>query len=447
MSAPEPQAQTPALKWQARAIEKAFDALLLGLPFTLAMKLWERVAGAALREPAQALWVLIPAAALAVAAFRALTLSQLRLNDWRSRGFLLLFMMLFTEAARVDVLDWNRKLTLLRDEAPRRWLTPARLGDWRYALVRAVPASPPQLLIVTTHPRRGMYLNEARSELAALVRYANDGGARGIAFDFHLDGASDVDAFLCATIRRSAIPVVFGRALTTELPARLAELPADIRNCRAPNGHTGHLAGFADWDRRVRMIPLLLYGDHPALSLEIAALMSPGAETPPREMLRFVEPAPGSRPPAIRYQDLATQTREERTTTVQDRFLLAGDESEFVDTPFGRKLGVEIHADAVHSLRDRTFIRALPSWTNGLTIFAICYWMIAMARAGRRGRHLAGVAAGVSAGMTVLSAVAIAATQVWVEVVYPVAAAWLLVPVLLGLRRAERSRVQPRTAM
>jgi len=66
----------------------------------------------------------------------------------------------------------------------------------------------------------------------------------------------------------------------------------------------------------------------------------------------------------------------------------------------------------------------------------ICYFLTVLAARGVAARRLIALAVVLSTVLFALAAAAMLAAQVWVDVVYPVAALWLLIPLLLGFRRA-----------
>ena len=443
--AEQPPAQ-PKLGWREIFRSKAIDVVVLGLPVALFGKIWDLVAASILGQPWQAAWFLIPLVVLAAAVWLMLRRTgQFKLN-WRSRVFLLLYVTVFSGAAVTNLLNWSRSLTVLGTPAPRNWLTPVWAGDWRYLLVRKTSALAPKLAIVTTPDSTGRPREETRFEMARLVKIAAAAGAKGIAFDFYLDKDSRVDSVLCSAIGSAEIPVILGHSFSRThdevVPGRL---PDGIRKCLPAGILQGHLAGFRDPDRVVRFIPLFFGTDQarPALSLRIARQLSelavdhPPVETPLDGLLRFVEPAAPHL--MLTYADLTDRKKAAvHQPMLLDRFVLVGEDSprELLHTPFGDKLGVEIHADAVHSLRHRSYIRTIPWWASALTILVICYFLTVLAARGVAARRLIALAVVLSTVLFALAAAAMLAAQVWVDVVYPVAALWLLIPLLLGFRRA-----------
>ncbi len=434
----------PAPGWRETLRAKAIDVVLLGLPAAVFAKLWDSLAASFLGQPWRAAWFLVPTVGLAAAMWLMLRRSRPFQLNWRARVFLLLYVTAFTGAAVTNLLNWSRSLTVLGAPAPRNWLTPVWAGDWRYALLRSVPAAVPKLAIVTTRDSTGSSRELARFEMARLVKIVADAGAKGVAFDFYLDQDSQVDPLLCSAIAGAPIPVILGHSFSRIqgeiIPTRL---PDGIRKCLPSSVPQGHLAGFRDADRVVRFIPLLFAADQarPALSLRIARQLSESAvETPPDGLLRFVEPAKPHL--VLTYVQLNDPKEAARCRPLLvDRFVLVGEDSarELLPTPFGDRLGVYIHADAVHSLLSRSYIRTAPWWVSALTILSICYALTLLAARGLAARGLIARAALLSALLFALAAAAMFAARAWVDVVYALAALWLLIPLLLGFRRVALS--------
>ncbi len=364
--------------------------------------------------------------------------------DRRFLVFLAAYILLFSVASQASFLDWSRDLTVFGKKSGRTWLTPVSWGDWRYSLVPK-KSDADELVIVLLEPGAGKSRELARKEIADLIAIAAKNGAKGVALDFYFEGESAIDRLLCAVIQKSGIPVFAGYGFE-RFRGRIAESPTpeSLRPCFTGQNQ-GHLAGFLDADSEARLTPLFFLNDEkrPALSLLIARSLSGNAEPrlPSDGLLRFVEPAEAHEP--LRFADI--QSSEAARNLLRNRFVLAGEESDLdsFETPFGRKPGVVIHADAVHSLRSSHFIQS-HSWWLGLSfILVFCYWLAAWCASGASTTKLGALCGAATTCFIAVAVASILAGPYWFDVVYPIAAVWLLLPLLLGLRRGT-SRSQPR---
>jgi CHASE2 domain-containing sensor protein len=317
------------------------------------------------------------------------------------------------------------------------------MGDWRYRLVPKKPLTPSDIVVVTVEPLKGSNAKEGRLQMARLISLASLMKAKGVAFDFFLEGELDIDPLLCSVVRESKVPVYIGYAFSRTRSDIVRNLPPRSLEACFDDQHMGHLAGFLDVDRVSRFIPLRFQDDaaRPALSLRIAsALAGNGIRVPEDGLLRFVEPRTPI--PIVRYKDLSSDRDEQRRLT--DRFVLVGEDSagEWFETPFGRKLGVTIHAEAVHSLRNGHFIRPTPWWLGFGTVLVSCYLLTVYAATGAIARKLITYCLLVSGLVVAGSVVAILAGPEWFDVVYPLAALWLLLALLLLFRHFKRHSSQ-----
>ncbi len=346
-------------------------------------------------------------------------------------------MCFFTVAAATDFLDWSRELTVFSTPAPRSWLTPVSLGDWRYSLVRKKPLVPDDIVVVTTEPLGARKPEDGRFEMVRLIAMASAMKAKGIAFDFYLEGELDIDGMLCGTIGTSRAPVFLGYRFSRQRGAIVREpLPRSVEACAAEE-RLGHLTGFRDVDRVVRFVPLFFANDpnRPALSLRVARALGADPAVPGDGLLRFIEPA---RPvPVVPYKALMEDARAR--SILSDRLVVVGEDSEqeLFETPFGTKLGVVIHAEAIHSLRAGHFIRKNPWWLGFLMTLLFCYLLTAFAARGATAKKLVLFCLAASGLVVAASAAAAALGPEWFDVVYPLAATWLLLGLLLALRRTS----------
>ena len=433
------ESSTPS-KWNERLSrykETLLQLALLGVPTLVLSKLNDELSGRVFEQPWQAIWFLVP---LGIAAWllrqRLAGRNDLQI-DRRFLAFLAAYILLFSIASRTSFLDWSRDLTVFGKRSAQTWLTPVSWGDWRYSLVPK-QNDRDELVVVLLEPGTGKSREVARKEIVDLVALAARNGAKGVALDFYFEDESGIDRLLCAIIQQSKIPVFAGYGFE-RFRGRIAEspAPASLKPCFTPE-NLGHLAGFLDADTKARLTPLFFLNDkaRPALSLLIARSLSGDVEVrlPDDGLLRFVEPAKAYEP--LRLAEL--QNSEAARGLLRNRFVLVGEESDAdsFETPFGRKPGVVIHADVVHSLRNSHFIRRHSWWLGVSFILVFCYWMAASCAGGASAAKLSAICGAATACFIAVAVASILAGPYWFDVVYPIAAVWLLLPLLLGLRRA-----------
>src|SRR5262249_25796599 len=116
---------------------------------------------------------------------------------------------------------------------------------------------------------------------------------------------------------------------------------------------------------------------------------------------------------------------------------LVGERSpeETFHTPFGDRPGVEVHAAAIASLLDGVWIERPPWWSGLLIIVVACYLIAVLVEDGLSVRTLVLIALGISVFLVGGSALAMRLWQVWLDVIYPLVAIWLLLGLLLMLRK------------
>ncbi|HSL82051.1 MAG TPA: hypothetical protein VLF66_04700, partial [Thermoanaerobaculia bacterium] len=153
---------------------------------------------------------------------------------------------------------------------------------------------------------------------------------------------------------------------------------------------------------------------------------------------RFLQPLPSpAGHPIAAYQELVGAGDAAMGAELRGMFLLVGEASddERFDTPTGERLGVEIHADAVQALRTGSYLRRVPPELTLGVILVLCYLVAALVAAGAPAGKLVKVALGGSAVLVAGSALATWAARLWVDVIYGLVAVWLLLMLLLALRR------------
>ena len=423
-----------------RLKERLLDTAILGLPIALINLVHTKIIGDLTSAPWHILWFIAP---LAVAAW--VLWSQLRRQGTiRVRGamlpFLVCYLSVFTLASGSDLLVWRRQTVALDEAAlPRNWLAPAGWGDWRYRFVRHPPEIDSPLVVVTMEkPGPDATRNAVRFELARLIRIASASGAKGVAFDFYFGREpSDVDAFLCRVVADAGITVMAGERVSQGRHGdlRAESYPDSISPCFPPD-HRGHLIAFRDADGVIRQVALRLAdASSTSLSAQVASQLGWDRARLKGEVFQFVEPARGIRP--VSYEDFRDYGKDELTRKLRGRFILVGERSqaETFQTPFGKRLGVEVHAAAIWSLVTGSWIVRPPWWSSLLIVVVACYLMAMLAAEGASSRKLLLVTVATSAFVVVASVVAIRLLLVWLDVIYPLVAVWVFLGLLLTLRR------------
>jgi CHASE2 domain-containing sensor protein len=412
---------------------------IIGIPVAALETINGRISDRILDQPWQAIVFLIPIAAVAgFFAWRVSRAESLRI-DRRTLMLLGAYLLFFSVAANTHVLDWTRQPSLFGRPSERGWLTPVSWGDWRYRLVPKVDGD--EVAIVMREPTAGTTRERARAEIVTLMGLAATQGARGIAFDYYFDGESAIDQLLCSTVETIGIPVVFGYGFEYfQGHMNALAVPRSLRPCVTPE-RQGHLVGFLDADHKARIMPLFFNHDRaqPALSLRIArALRGEAAvSTPDDGLLPFVEPAqPHIR---IRLADLLDSARahDADRNALRGRFVLVAEasESDSFDTPFGRTSGAIVHANAIHSLTHGHYIRQGPEWIRLVSLLAFCYGLAVCCASGVPAIRLVWVCIAATVCFWATAVVGILTGPHWFDAIYPTAAVWLLLPLLLMLRR------------
>ena len=417
---------------------------IIGVPLGILQSVTGRVSDGILEQPWQAIVFLIPIAAVgALLAWHAARGGSLTI-DRRTLALLGTYLLFFAVAAETHVLDWTRDPSLSGQPSKRSWLTPVAWSDWRYRLVRKVDGD--DLVIVFREPTAGKARELARAELVALMGLAGKQGAKGVAFDYEFHGESEIDSLVCATVETIGIPVVFGYGFMDEQQRRIARpIPPSLQSCAKPD-RQGHLVGFLDADYKARMTPLFFNNDprRPSLSLTVSRILSDTPlSTPADGRLQFVEPIP--RHLRVRLSDLldASQSHDSTRGLLNGRFVLVGEasESDSFDTPFGRQPGAVVHAMAIHSLLHSHYIRYAPVWVRFLSTLIFCYALAVWCANGWTVRRLLLVCAIATACFWATAVAGVVAGPYWFDAVYPTAAVWLLLPLLLTLRHVTSARV------
>ena len=446
-------------KWKKRFNDYKEDllkAVLLTVPLALLAKLNEQISGRILSQPWQAIWFLVPIAIVA-ALLRQRAIRQRALHpDRRMLLFLGAYLLLFTVASQSGVLDVSRELSAFGAPASRRWLTPVSWGDWRYRLVPRKPERD-QLIVVLLRSGADRSAIDGRKEIVDLIALASKEQALGVALDVYFKEPSAIDPLLCQVVTNAAktMPVIVGYGFEMK-DGRVVEfgVPPDLSPC-LPRERLAHLAGFLDFDLVSRLTPLFFRGDttRPALGLAVAralaatpSLPSPASRSPDQAsidlpddgLVRFIAPADGG-----------PLTVPIRRTPEQDQ----GCESLAWPVRHGRPGGTgllrdPLRASAGHrhpflrcTLVARVSLHPASVMVAGLRdypgVLLLAHGVMRTWRRRRRPRVAVPCATAVVVGVSVAS---IMAGPYWFDVVYPLTAVWLLLPLLAATRWASPMR-------
>lgn len=420
---------------------RLLDAILLGVPLALIERANASLTGSLFAQPWRILWIVAP---LAVATW-LLWRQVIKHQALQVRGPMLLFLIgylsIFTLAASSDLLAWRRStVTFEEGLRPRAWLLPAGWGDWHYWLAKRVHEDRLVVITMDTVPSTAL-AGAQRVDFATLIQLARHDGAAGIAFDYFFEDASPLDPILCGAVdaaRAESIPVIGGQRLKQDSsggPPYPGMYPAGLEVCFPP-AHRGLLHAYADADNVVRQIVLrALVRDSAAFSL-IVATQFPGSHTfAEGTLLQFVEPRDGLW--VIPYSELARLSTERLHSLFYRHFILVGQRSprETIPTPFGDRLGVVIHAAAISSLLNDNWIRRPVWWSSLLVMVVACYVVAGVVLSESSKARMWIVVAGLSVALFAGAALAMWVWQVWLDIIYPMVAMWLLFALLLTLRK------------
>jgi CHASE2 domain-containing sensor protein len=426
-------------EWRERLTkyrEQLLQAALLTIPLATVGRVNEAVSSRLFTQPWQAIWILVPLAiAVLLLRQRVVRLGTLS-PDRRLLAFLGTYVLLFTAASQTSVLDISRELTAFGTPVSRRWVTPVSWGDWRYRLVPRLPDPRDELVVVQLASGAGRPIVEGRKELIDLIAIAAKSGARGVALDVYFTESSPIDPLLCRVITTAGIPVIVGFGFERR-QGRIVEMgiPETLQPCLTEE-RVAHLAGLLDFDLVSRATPLFFRSDpgRPALGLAVARSLA-GKEPldlPPDGVLRFVPPLED--PLTVRFDELTAGTVDRNF--LRNRFVMAGEaEQDSFNTVSGRKPGIVIHSYVVHSLRQAHDIRYHAWWLGFAIMLVFCYWMTIWCANGVNVRMLVALCVFATLVVVGTAIVSILVGPYWLDVVYPVTAIWLLLPMLAGFRR------------
>jgi CHASE2 domain-containing sensor protein len=94
-----------------------------------------------------------------------------------------------------------------------------------------------------------------------------------------------------------------------------------------------------------------------------------------------------------------------------------------------------VHAYAVDSLLASHYVTRPPAWLSAFVVFASCYTLTLLAAARVSAKRLAIASAGITVTVVAVAAAAMHFSALWLDVIYAIVATWLLMPILLGIRK------------
>jgi CHASE2 domain-containing protein len=394
------------------------------------------------------LFILPGIAMLAVVMLRA-TIRKKFMLGWPFLVFLSIYILTFSFAAYTGVLDWKRKLIGYDDAVPQNFLALNYYGDWHYEVVSQKPALN-KLVIVLMKPPESY--EQGRLDVATLLAISQSSGAVGVAVDSFFvkyvpeneEDKKGIDEILCMNLddaRNKGLKVFVAYDFNV-IGDYIDVLPVDpdLAKC-LPEADQGHMAGYAESDGLIRSIPLYFANDpaQEALSLKVARVLD-SKVNPTVRLLQFTEFKT-----VIRNFTLEELKEPDADRSVLNRrFVLAGEDSEkdSFQTPFGKKHGVEIHAYAIQSLLQNRFIKRPPAWLSMFMIAVWCYLLMVFAARGVANLKLILINAAFSAFTVAISALAMGLCLTWIDVIYPLLAAWLFLLLLIALRRIGRIKTR-----
>jgi hypothetical protein len=431
---------------------KLLETAVIGVPTAIFTLICDRIAKHVLDSPRQVLWVVLPCALLAWIAWRLAREQPLRKLNWRLLLFCSLYSVIFALASTAQLTAWKRHPVAGNDAAHQSWTSvfPIRWGDWRYRYFvhdPPAPRAPPIALLLIEQPPHANK-DQLRNRDVTIIALAKRGNVAGLVFDFIYRGPSDVDAYFCKDIRSFTDKKEdVQRALVTAYEVR--PIPEFNRYERSPRSdeqppclvqsQQGHAMGLADVDGLVRGIPLFWESPqrkHPALSWQLTTQLKKQQQEKAREpadlFLRIL-PAPKD---AIAIYT-SQQTLSQHPDLLSGAILVVGDQStgDQFHTPFGDVQGAKLHAFAIYDLVNGYALTRPPQWLYALFIIAICtLGTVYASGSASLPRMLIGAAA-MTAFILLLSASVMYFLSIWFDAIYPIAAIWLLIPLMLLLRR------------
>jgi CHASE2 domain-containing sensor protein len=416
--------------------EKLLEAVVIGALLAGMTRVNQTFVDRMISQPWQILLWIIPLVVAGWLTWRIAKRTDLRRTHWAFPLFLLIYCAGFALLGTSELLVWKRT-PRAQPETTRYWLMPTKWADWRYALAPR-PEAPADTVVMMVDAPQAENLEQLRlATLQTVQLVAQAQRLRGLALDFYFEDKSRLDNVLCDAIRRLGVDVFAGYTLEAGggPDAVLAPNGNPLEACIPFDTHAGHLLAWADADGYVRTLPLHWQGqtDRPAFSLRIAqaraAKLGRKIEVPDARMLRYVAPREG-----LRELDVARV--REKPSLLNDKFVFVGQRSALDThlTPFDEHSGTWVQAAAVNALLSGTYMTRASDFASALLVFVACYAIVLVAMASGSLCSLSIAAAIVSLSVVSLAAAA-AFRHIWLDAIYAIVACWLLVPLVLVLRR------------
>jgi CHASE2 domain-containing sensor protein len=416
--------------------EKLLEAVVIGALLAGMTRVNQTFIDRMISQPWQILLWIIPLVVAGWLTWRIAKRTDLRRTHWAFPLFLLIYCAGFALLSTSELLVWKRT-PRAQPETTRYWLMPTKWADWRYALAPR-PEAPADTVVMMVDAPQAENLEQLRlATLQTVQLVAQAQRLRGLALDFYFEDKSRLDNVLCDAIRRLGVDVFAGYTLEAGggPDAVLAPNGNALEACIPFDTHEGHLLAWADADGYVRTLPLHWQGqtDRPAFSLRIAqaraAKLGRKIEVPDARMLRYVAPRED-----LRELDVARV--REKPSLLNDKFVFVGQRSALDThlTPFDEHSGTWVQAAAVNALLSGTYMTRASDFASALLVFVACYAIVLVAMASGSLRSLSVAAAIVSLSVLLLAAGA-AYRHIWLDAIYAIVACWLLVPLVLVLRR------------
>ena len=437
--------------------EKLQEAAALGVPLGVIAAVDEWAVRHLLAAPWKVIWVVLPLAGIAFVAWRLIQRQGFAKFDWRLITFCSAYSAIFVLASTFELNAWKRVPEPSRDVIHYRWASflPVAWGDWRYRLATSRPESdevPIALVLLEELPDTSK--SQIRLRDLRLVQAANQGNAKGLGLDFEYIRESGIDKLFCENIRAFTKPKdERPRALVTAYEMRKVarnlyeRIPAiDQQPECLSREQQGHAAGFADADGLVRGIPLFWQTpqfEHPALSWTFVSqitkqLKRPALALPNDLFLRILPPPAGAITIYQSRDDLSMLSEHPDILSGHVVIVGEGSKKDQFHTPFGILPGAQIHAYAIYDLLNGYSIVRCPPILVALLIYASCFILALIARGLRPVRQLLIAAICMPGFVLLLAVAAMYFLNVWLDIMYPALAVWLLIPLLLVLRRRTR---------
>jgi len=452
---PESPAPSPLSNLKHKLAEETtrrmFDAIVAILVPVLSIVTTPLIAKAKFeseQRPWQALWVVLPIAAVLWVLLQTLGRNWVRPRGWILGVFVILGA-LSAGATFLRVFDWQRYDVEYRKDPVLLFRRP-QFGGWHY--VWALPVQrDPRLTIVTVPYEEDV--TQRRKDVRGVVRFATMNGAAGIALDLRFQGADTTgrDTLLADDLVRARQNGFVIAGLPLEIGPeydRLVRLPVAPNLAGVlPDSTLGHVIALVGSDDRVRALPLFAE-DHPAqpaFSLRVASQIQgihiAAMKLPSEGSIEFVRPAKPI--PLFPLDSLQVGVHDELMMgRLRGQFVIVGEVSkrESVSTPWGRVLGVEVQAWAVNSLLKGRWIDRNTWWVSIIITWALLYLLASLAQSGTSSRMVGLWAGGAAAACLIFAGVAMRVSLFWIDLTYLFSTVLIFWILLIVVRRFDRRR-------